>query len=90
MAKEGSTLRGLMDTIAVLTSLALQYGVPVDALARKFEHTHFEPSGQTASPEIGSATSLADYVFRWMGLRFSDRYREDCARRAKDADSRLS
>jgi ribonucleoside-diphosphate reductase alpha chain len=84
MAKEGSTLRGLVDTIAVLTSLALQYGVPVDVLARKFERTTFEPSGQTANPDIKVASSITDYVFRWLGLQFSPVYRQEYeARSAK-------
>ena len=82
IAKEGSTLRGMMDTVAVLTSLALQYGVPVEDLARKFEHSQFEPSGDTTNPEIRIASSITDYIFRWIGLRFSKTYRDDCAARA--------
>src|SRR5262249_34485617 len=61
MAKEGSTISGLMDTIATLTSLALQYGVPLDALVSKFSHVRFEPSGFTKNPEIPMAKSLTDY-----------------------------
>jgi ribonucleoside-diphosphate reductase alpha chain len=76
MAKQGSTISGLVDTIAILTSLALQYGVPVESLARKFEHTRFEPSGHTNNLEIPLASSIADYVFTWLGLRFSDAFRE--------------
>ena len=75
VAKQGSTVRGLMDTIGVLTSLALQYGVPVEALAAKFEFARFEPSGWTSNPEIGHARSITDYVFRWLGCQFSDEYR---------------
>ncbi len=71
MAKEGSTISGLMDTIATLTSLALQYGVPLDALTNKFAHVRFEPSGFTKNPDIPIAKSLTDYIFRWLGLRYS-------------------
>jgi ribonucleoside-diphosphate reductase alpha chain len=76
MAKEGSTIGGLMDAIGTLTSIALQYGVPLDALARKFSHQRFEPSGFTKHPEIRSASSITDYVFRWMALQFVPGYRE--------------
>ena len=71
MAKEGSTISGLMDTIATLTSLALQYGVPLNALVKKFEHVRFEPSGFTKNPDIPVAKSLTDYLFRFLGMRFS-------------------
>ncbi len=70
MAKEGSTISGLMDTIATLTSLALQYGVPLEALVKKFEHVRFEPSGFTKNPDIPVAKSLTDYIFRFVGNRF--------------------
>ena len=60
MAKEGSTVGGLMDTIGILTSVALQYGVPFSVLADKMKDTRFEPS------EKGKATSLMDYIFRWI------------------------
>jgi ribonucleoside-diphosphate reductase alpha chain len=70
MAKEGSTISGLMDTIATLTSLALQYGVPLGALVKKFEHVRFEPSGFTQNPDIPVAKSLTDYIFRFLGNRF--------------------
>jgi len=76
MAKEGSTIGGLMDGIGTLTSLALQYGVPLDALVRKFAHVRFEPSGFTKNPEIRNAASITDYVFRWMGFQFVPGYRE--------------
>jgi ribonucleoside-diphosphate reductase alpha chain len=59
-----------------LTSLALQYGVPLDALVRKFAHVRFEPSGFTKNPEIRNAASITDYVFRWMGFQFVPGYRE--------------
>ena len=70
MAKEGSTISGLMDTIGVLTSMALQYGVPLEVLVSKFSHARFEPSGFTKNPEIPMAKSLIDYIFRFLGARF--------------------
>lgn len=70
MAKVGSTIAGLMDSLATLTSLTLQYGVPLSDLVRKFAHQRFEPWGLTGNPEIRSATSIVDYVFRWMELKF--------------------
>src|SRR5262249_30609332 len=70
MAKEGSTVSGLMDTIATMTSIALQYGVPLKALVDKFSHTRFEPSAFTNNPEIPFAKSIADYVFRYLGSRY--------------------
>jgi len=76
MAKEGSTIGGLMDTIGALTSMALQYGVPLDGLVRKFAHQRFEPSGFTRNPDIRSASSVIDYVFRWMACQFIQGYRE--------------
>jgi ribonucleoside-diphosphate reductase alpha chain len=76
MAKEGSTIGGLMDSIGTLTSLALQYGVPLDALVRKFAHQRYEPSGFTKNPEIRNAASITDYVFRWMAFQFIPGYRE--------------
>jgi ribonucleoside-diphosphate reductase alpha chain len=76
MAKEGSTIGGLMDGIGTLTSLALQYGVPLDALVRKFAHVRFEPSGYTKNPDIRNAASITDYVFRWMAMQFVPGYRE--------------
>jgi hypothetical protein len=76
MAKEGSTIGGLMDSIGTLTSLALQYGVPLEALVRKFAHQRFEPSGFTKNPDIRNASSITDYVFRWMAFQFIPGYRE--------------
>jgi ribonucleoside-diphosphate reductase alpha chain len=75
MAKEGSTIGGLMDTIATLVSVSLQYGVPVESLVRKFEHVRFEPSGMTRNPEIPFAKSLVDYIFRWLAMEFVPGYR---------------
>ncbi|MDP6753968.1 MAG: vitamin B12-dependent ribonucleotide reductase [Verrucomicrobiota bacterium] len=76
MAKEGSTIGGLMDSVAALTSISLQYGVPLDALVRKFTHQRFEPSGFTKNPQIRRASSIIDYVFRWMGIQFIPGYLE--------------
>jgi ribonucleoside-diphosphate reductase alpha chain len=70
MAKEGSTVSGLMDSFATAVSLALQYGVPLRVLCDKFSHTRFEPSGWSGNPKIGYAKSLMDYLFRWLELRF--------------------
>lgn len=70
MAKEGSTVSGLMDSFATAVSLALQYGVPLQVLCDKFTHTRFEPSGWSGNPKIGYAKSLMDYLFRWIELRF--------------------
>ncbi|HSI35370.1 MAG TPA: hypothetical protein VK986_17450, partial [Tepidisphaeraceae bacterium] len=75
MAKEGSTIGGLMDTVATLVSVALQYGVPVESLVRKFEHVRFEPSGMTRNQEIPFAKSLTDYIFRWLAMEFIPGYR---------------
>jgi len=70
MAKEGSTVSGLMDTIATMTSIALQYGVPLKTLVDKFSHTRFEPAGFTNNRKIPIAKSVMDYVFRYLGDRF--------------------
>jgi ribonucleoside-diphosphate reductase alpha chain len=70
MAKEGSTVSGLMDAFATSISLALQHGVPLKVLCEKFAHTRFEPSGWTGNAQIGYAKSLMDYIFRWLHLRF--------------------
>jgi len=70
MAKEGSTVSGLMDAFATAVSLALQYGVPLKVLCDKFSHSRFEPSGWSGNPQIGYAKSLTDYMFRWLGLKF--------------------
>jgi ribonucleoside-diphosphate reductase alpha chain len=73
MAKEGSTVSGLMDSFATAVSLALQYGVPLKVLCDKFSHTRFEPSGWTPNPEIRYAKSVMDYIFRWLALKFLPR-----------------
>ncbi len=76
MNKEGSTLGGLMDTVATLTSMSLQYGVPLESLVRKFAYQRFEPSGFTKNPDIRNATSITDYVFRWLGCHYIKGYKE--------------
>jgi ribonucleoside-diphosphate reductase alpha chain len=70
MAKEGSTISGLMDAFATSISMALQYGVPLEALVEKFSHVRFEPSGFTKSSEIPYAKSITDYIFRWLASKF--------------------
>src|SRR3954463_11611638 len=70
MAKEGSTVSGLMDSFALAVSIALQHGVPLKLLCDKFEHTRFEPSGWSSNPDIGFAKSIMDYIFRWLHMRF--------------------
>lgn len=71
MAKEGSTIGGLMDSFAKVVSIALQYGVPLEVLVRKFSHQRFEPSGYTSNQDIRYASSIVDYIFRWMDKQFS-------------------
>jgi ribonucleoside-diphosphate reductase alpha chain len=70
MAKEGSTVSGLMDSFACAVSIALQHGVPLKLLCEKFAHTRFEPSGWSKMPDIGYAKSIMDYIFRWLQMRF--------------------
>ncbi|MGB0038753.1 MAG: vitamin B12-dependent ribonucleotide reductase, partial [Terriglobales bacterium] len=70
MAKEGSTVSGLMDSFALAVSLAMQHGVPLKVLCEKFAHTRFEPSGWSQNPDIGFAKSIMDYIFRWLQMRF--------------------
>ena len=79
MSKEGSTIGGLMDTVGTLTSIALQYGVPLESLVKKFAYQRFEPSGFTKNTDIRHATSITDYVFRWLGCQFIKGYREATA-----------
>src|SRR5262249_49232414 len=73
MAKEGSTISGLMDSFATMTSLALQHGVPLQLLIDKFTHTRFEPSGFTKNAEIPMAKSIMDYIFKWLAIKFLNR-----------------
>ena len=70
ISKEGSAVSGLMDAVGTLTSVALQSGVPLSTLVKKFAHMRFEPSGWTRSKEIPHADSILDYVFRWMGAKY--------------------
>ncbi len=76
MAKEGSTVGGLMDVIGTCTSMALQYGVPLITLVDKFRHARFEPAGMTSNRDIPFAKSLIDYIFCWMGCQFIPGYAE--------------
>ncbi|HEY4364782.1 MAG TPA: vitamin B12-dependent ribonucleotide reductase [Bryobacteraceae bacterium] len=70
MAKEGSTISGLMDSFATAVSYALQYGVPLKFFVDKFSHVRFEPSGWTGNPDVPYAKSIMDYIFRWLGAKF--------------------
>ena len=76
MAKEGSTIGGLMDCFGTAVSMSLQYGVPLEVYVNKFSHTRFEPMGHTKNPDIRIAKSLVDYIFRWLGITFIPGYRE--------------
>ncbi len=100
MAKEGSTVSGLMDTLATTISVALQYGVPLKDLVNKFAHVRFEPSGFTGNQEIPIAKSIVDYIFRWLGSRFlspedkinlglQERVSDDAAPRGRGVRRRL-
>ena len=79
MAKEGSVIAGLMDSFALAISIALQHGVPLNVLCDKFRGTRFEPSGFTGNQDIPIATSIMDYLFRWLSLRFLDGTRHPAA-----------
>src|SRR5260370_3576904 len=70
MAKEGSTISGLMDSFATSVSFNLQYGVPLKFLVDKFSHVRFEPTGWTGNPQVPYAKSIMDYIFRWLGAKF--------------------
>ncbi|MCP4069735.1 MAG: adenosylcobalamin-dependent ribonucleoside-diphosphate reductase [Phycisphaeraceae bacterium] len=85
MAKEGSTIGGLMDSLGTAISVALQYGVPVQSLVTKFAHQRFEPMGMTTNSDIPFAKSLVDYIFRWFGMQFVPGYREQNAPRRTPA-----
>ena len=76
MAKEGSTIGGLMDCFGTAVSMSLQYGVPLEVYVNKFSHTRFEPQGFTKNPDIKIAKSLVDYIFRWLGITFLPGFRE--------------
>ena len=77
MAKEGSTISGLMDSFATAVSLALQYGVPLKDLVNKFSHLRFEPAGFTTNRDIPMAKSLVDYIFRYMATKFMSQDEKD-------------
>ena len=79
MAKQGSTIAGLMDSFATAISLAFQYGVPLDDLARKFSHVRFEPAGFTTNKQIPIAKSITDYIFRWLASKFLTREQKAAA-----------
>jgi ribonucleoside-diphosphate reductase alpha chain len=70
MSKEGSTISGLLDTIAISVSMGLQYGIPLEKFVKKFSWMAFEPSGFTGTEEYGYAKSIVDYIFRWLGKNF--------------------
>lgn len=72
MAKEGSTLGGLLDCFGIAISIGLQYGVPLNVFIEKFAHTRFEPSGWTPNPDIHMAKSIIDYIFRWLQQQFGN------------------
>ncbi len=76
MAKEGSTIGGLMDSFGTAISMSLQYGVPLEVLVNKFSHSRFEPMGYTTNPDIRIAKSVVDYIFRFLGITFLPGYRE--------------
>ncbi len=76
MAKEGSTVGGLMDCFGTAVSMSLQYGVPLEVYVSKFSHTRFEPMGFTTNPDVRIAKSLVDYIFRWLGITFLPGYRD--------------
>jgi ribonucleoside-diphosphate reductase alpha chain len=79
MSKEGSTIGGLMDALGIAVSVGLQYGVPLPVLVEKFAYTRFEPSGMTQNRDIPIARSVADYVFRWLGMEFLAGYHAEHA-----------
>jgi ribonucleoside-diphosphate reductase alpha chain len=87
MAKEGSTVGGLMDVIGTLVSMGLQYGVPLDVFVNKFAHSRFEPAGFTKNPDIPIAKSITDYIFRYLGIQFVPGYREANAPRREGVGS---
>ncbi len=86
IAKEGSTVGGLCDAIGILTSIALQSGVPLELLIRKFRGSCFEPSGGTTNPAQPKTSSLMDYIFTWLGLQFSESFRKEYKRIQEDKE----
>jgi ribonucleoside-diphosphate reductase alpha chain len=91
IAKEGTTLAGLMNSFMISVSLGLQYGVPLEVYVSKFAHMRFEPSGMTNDPDIRTAKSIVDYVFRWMGKKFlSVDHQEEIGILSPEVRARLS
>ncbi|MGH2831977.1 MAG: vitamin B12-dependent ribonucleotide reductase, partial [Solirubrobacteraceae bacterium] len=89
IGKEGSTLRGMMNSFATAISISLQYGVPLETLVRKFSYMRFEPEGITNNPEIPFAKSMPDYIMRWLASRFLDaETQEDLGILTKDVRAR--
>ena len=86
MAKEGSTIGGLMDCFGTAISMSLQYGVPLEVLVNKFSHTRFEPMGHTTNPDVRFAKSIVDYIFRFLGVEFLEGYREASGLPPKEGD----
>ncbi len=89
MAKEGSTIGGLMDVLGTAISIGLQYGVPLEVFVNKFAHSRFEPAGFTKNPDIPIAKSIADYIFRWLGMEFIPGYREANAPKRPSAETEI-
>ncbi len=87
MAKEGSTIGGLMDCFGTAVSMSLQYGVPLEVYVGKFSHTRFEPMGHTKNPDIRIAKSIVDYIFRWLGITFLAGYRDAMLNHSPAKDS---
>ena len=90
MSKQGSTIAGLMDSIAILISVALQYGVPLESLVDKFSHVRFEPSGFTQDSDIPMAKSIVDYVFRWLGKEFLPKEAQERAAKVLELDEQMA
>jgi ribonucleoside-diphosphate reductase alpha chain len=89
MAKEGSTIGGLMDVLGTAISIGLQYGVPLEVFVNKFAHSRFEPAGFTKNPDIPIAKSIADYIFRWLGMEFIPGYRDANAPKRPTAETEV-
>jgi ribonucleoside-diphosphate reductase alpha chain len=90
MAKEGSTIGGVMDAFGTAISMSLQYGVPLEVLVNKFSHMRFEPMGHTKNPDIRIAKSVIDYIFRWLGNEFLPGYKEANKGHVAEEPSRLA
>src|SRR6201992_2393452 len=89
IGKEGSTLRGMMNSFATAISLSLQYGVPLETLVRKFSYMRFEPEGMTSNPEIPFSKSMPDYIMRWLASQVLDvALEEELGIRPKEVRSR--